>query len=136
MSIYASEVIAQPLVRFDSHGGGIQIASGVVVLDMRELEPINSNGWLYDDLLWVIDVDTLDWTKSITASLIVFPLTFDSFVDVPSKMLGLGVDSWAIDVPDDAPIGRTNRVDLKAKIVFKTQSVEILRVGYQLTLAA
>jgi hypothetical protein len=69
----------------------------------------------------------------VIAALTAFPLSFDASAVVDSNRLGWGIDSWGLD--PNVPVGHTNVVGVTAKLVVKTISSEVLRVGYQLTLS-
>jgi hypothetical protein len=59
MPVYASANIQNPLVGFTSSGGGFQVASGIIVLNLDDFQSDGSpNDWLKDDIFWEIAVNT------------------------------------------------------------------------------
>ena len=133
MPVYAVSTVAQPLVSLKTSDGNMQIANGFIVLDLSGFNPNQPSGsWQKDSIYWQIAVETENWKRPVTPSLLVFPMTADVYENVDTNRIGWGIDDWAIDQPDPLDIGDTNIVSVRATLVLKTLTSEILRVGYQL----
>jgi len=132
MTVYIGTIISQSQAGFDRDGGGLKITQGVGLLDLRNMD-WTVGDWSRDTIEWQLDPGSVKWSKPLTAGLIVFPLTFDVAAnDGASSNFGWGIDSfWLENVGN-----RTNRFDIRAALVLKTRSVEMLRIGWQLTVAA
>ncbi len=134
MTVYLSELLPQPVVGFDSGGGGLRITQGVGVLDLSGMDWTPRASWFQDEIEWQLDPGTVHWTKKLTAAILIFPLTFEASADVEVNKIGWGIDSFWIGNTDK--LQHSNRFDIHAQIVLKSKPNEILRIGYQLTVAA
>lgn len=139
MSIGASQVIEQPLLRLDTgKGSGFQVASGIAVLDLTNWAKSPAGDWQRDDAYWEIHINTSKWTKEVKWALIVFPTVIDVSGNAAVQNLGWGIDEWSLDLVPGIPnpLHDSHTVGIRARIVLKTLVSEVLRVGYQLTLIA
>jgi len=130
------------LITRDFSGGGIQVSTGVLQLNLSTFKSQSSpNTWGRDDVLWTVNINTVSWKNKVVGALIVFPLTFDVDASAPTNQLGWGIDSWGLDLGSypqgiGDPYSKTTSAAFVASLVLKTKSCEVLRIGYQLTLLA
>jgi hypothetical protein len=136
MPVFAQN-FSQPFLGIATNESLLLIGNGMLLLDFSQFQWGSPNDWSRDDILWDIAVDLKNWPKEVYASVLVFPLTFDAFDNPQGNQLGWGIDSFGLRYPQVNPLPHsTTQIGLTAKLALKSRNVEVLRVGYQLTLSA